>query len=133
MDAAIEAARAAGLEDEIKALPMGMETVIPPGGETFSGGQCQRILIARALVSKPVLLYFDEATSALDNRSQTLVSKSISELGAARLVIAHRLSTIRKADRIYVLEQGSFTETGTYAELMELNGTFRRLAERQLI
>jgi NHLM bacteriocin system ABC transporter ATP-binding protein len=133
LDAAWEAARAVGLEDEIKALPMGMNTVVPPGGETFSGGQCQRIMIAQAIIAKPRILFFDEATSALDNRSQTIVTESIARLGATRLVIAHRLCTIRQADRICVLENGGIVESGTYDELMEKKSAFYRLAERQLI
>lgn len=133
IDAAWEAARAVGLEDEIKALPMGMNTVVPPGGSTFSGGQCQRILIAQAIIAKPRILFFDEATSALDNRSQAIVSQSIAQFDSTRLVIAHRLSTIRHADRICVLENGGIVESGTYDELMAKKAAFYRLAQRQLI
>ena len=85
----------AGLEEDIKAMPMGMHTVISEGAETFSGGQKQRLLIARAIVHRPRILLFDEATSALDNRTQEIVSRSLERLKATRIVIAHRLSTIQ--------------------------------------
>jgi NHLM bacteriocin system ABC transporter ATP-binding protein len=133
MDAAWEAARAVGLEEEIRALPMGMQTVIPPGGETFSGGQCQRILIAQAIAAKPRILFFDEATSSLDNRTQAVVARSIAGLAVTRMVIAHRLSTIRDADRICVLENGRIVESGTFDELMKAGNAFFKLAQRQLM
>jgi NHLM bacteriocin system ABC transporter ATP-binding protein len=132
MDDAWEAARMAGLEDDIKAMPMGMHTVVSEGAETFSGGQKQRILIARAIVNRPRMILFDEATSALDNRTQEIVSRSLERLKATRIVIAHRLSTILNADRIYVLEGGRVVEEGTYQELLRNNGPFARLAERQI-
>jgi ATP-binding cassette subfamily C protein len=132
IDDAWEAARAAGLEDDIKAMPMGMHTVISEGAETFSGGQKQRILIARAIVNRPRILLFDEATSALDNRTQEIVSRSLESLKATRIVIAHRLSTIQNADRIYVVEGGRVMEEGTYQDLLRRNGPFARLAERQI-
>jgi ATP-binding cassette subfamily C protein len=133
LDDAWEAARIAGLEEDIKALPMGMHTVIAEGAGTFSGGQKQRLMIARAVVNKPRILLFDEATSALDNRTQAIVSQSIEHLNATRIVIAHRLSTISKADRIFVIEAGQVTETGKYDELMAKNGVFALLAKRQLL
>ena len=105
IDDAWEAARMAGLEEDIKAMPMGMHTVISEGAETFSGGQKQRILIARAIVNRPRIILFDEATSALDNRTQEMVSRSLERLKATRIVIAHRLSTIQNADRIYVVRR----------------------------
>jgi NHLM bacteriocin system ABC transporter ATP-binding protein len=132
MDDAWEAARMAGLEEDIKAMPMGMHTVVSEGAETFSGGQKQRILIARAIVNRPRIVLFDEATSALDNRTQEIVSRSLERLKATRIVIAHRLSTILNADRIYVMESGRVVEEGTYQELLRNNGPFARLAERQL-
>ena len=132
IDAAWEAARLAGLEDDIKAMPMGMHTVISEGAETFSGGQKQRMLIARALVNRPRIILFDEATSALDNRTQDIVSRSLERLKSTRIVIAHRLSTIQNADRIYVMEGGRVVEEGRYDELIQLGGTFARLAERQI-
>lgn len=132
IDDAWEAARMAGLEDDIKAMPMGMHTVVSEGAETFSGGQKQRILIARAIVNRPRIVLFDEATSALDNRTQQIVSQSLERLKATRIVIAHRLSTIQNADRIYVLEAGRVVESGTYQELVRQGGPFTRLAERQI-
>jgi ATP-binding cassette subfamily C protein len=132
IDAAWDAARLAGLEDDIKAMPMGMHTVISEGAETFSGGQKQRMLIARALVNRPRIILFDEATSALDNRTQEIVSRSLERLKSTRIVIAHRLSTIQNADRIYVMEGGRVVEEGRYDELIGRGGTFARLAERQI-
>jgi ATP-binding cassette subfamily C protein len=127
-----EAARLAGLDTQIQALPMGMQTYVTEGGATFSGGQRQLLLIARALVRKPRILLFDEATSALDNRTQAIVSESLQQLQATRIVIAHRLSTIEKADRIYVLWGGKIAQCGTYAELVAAPGPFAELARRQL-
>jgi ATP-binding cassette subfamily C protein len=127
-----EAARIAGLDEDIRAMPMGMQTMISEGSSTFSGGQRQRILIARAVASKPRLLLFDEATSALDNRTQASVTASLERLRATRIVIAHRLSTIRGADRILVLHDGRVVQSGTYVELTEREGPFADLARRQL-
>jgi ABC-type bacteriocin/lantibiotic exporter with double-glycine peptidase domain len=127
-----EAARAAGLEDDINAMPMGMHTNVNDGGGTFSGGQRQRLLIARAIVHKPRILLFDEATSALDNRTQKVVSDSLAQLRVTRVVIAHRLSTIQHADKIYVLDQGRVVESGNYAELSQRDGLFAHLIRRQL-
>ncbi len=132
IDDAWEAARAAGLEDDIKAMPMGMHTVVSEGAETFSGGQKQRILIARAIVHRPRILLFDEATSALDNRTQEIVSRSLERLKATRIVIAHRLSTIQNADRIYVFDAGRVVEQGSFQELLQSGGVFPRLAARQI-
>lgn len=128
-----EAAELAGIASDIRAMPMGMQTVITEGGGGFSGGQRQRLMIARALVGKPRLLFFDEATSALDNETQAQVSESLDQLRAARVVIAHRLSTIEKADRIYVMHAGKVVEEGTYEELMNRNGVFKKLARRQIV
>jgi len=132
IDDAWEAARMAGLEDDIKAMPMGMHTVISEGAETFSGGQKQRLLIARAIVTRPRIILFDEATSALDNRTQEIVSRSLEGLKATRIVIAHRLSTIINADRIYVLQGGRVVEEGTYEELVRHGGLFAQLVARQV-
>ena len=132
LDDAWAAAEAAGLADDIRDLPMGMQTVVSEGGGTLSGGQRQRILIARALVRKPRIILFDEATSALDNRTQALVSRSLELTSATRIVIAHRLSTIQNADRIYVLDQGRVAQEGSYGELSGREGLFRELARRQV-
>lgn len=131
IEAAWEAARMAGLEEDIKNMPMGMHTVISEGAGTFSGGQQQRLLIARALVHRPRILLFDEATSALDNRTQEIVSQSLERLKATRIVVAHRLSTIQNADRIYVIERGRVVEVGRFGELGGSGGAFSRLVERQ--
>jgi ATP-binding cassette subfamily C protein len=132
MDDAWAAARLAGLEDDIRAMPMGMHTVISEGGGGLSGGQRQRLMIARAIASRPRILLFDEATSALDNLTQAIVSRSLEQLQATRIVIAHRLSTVVKADRIFVLEAGRVVESGSYAELIAQEGLFAKLAQRQL-
>ena len=114
-------------------MPMGMHTVISQGGATFSGGQKQRLLIARALASRPAILFFDEATSALDNVTQAAVSDSLERLRVTRVVIAHRLSTIRHADTIVVLERGRIVEKGPYDDLMKKRGAFFALARRQTV
>jgi NHLM bacteriocin system ABC transporter ATP-binding protein len=132
LDEAWEAARMAGLEEDIKRMPMGMHTVISEGAGTFSGGQKQRLLIARAIVNKPRIIFFDEATSALDNRTQAVVSQSLERLQATRIVIAHRLSTIVNADRIYVFENGKIVQQGNYQTLIDQPGPFAELAKRQL-
>ncbi len=125
------AARMSGLDKDIENMPMGMHTLVSEGGGGFSGGQKQRLMIARALVNHPRIVFFDEATSALDNRTQQIVTDSLKELDATRITIAHRLSTVVDADRIVVLDKGSVVEEGTYHELMEHRGLFYELAIRQ--
>ncbi len=132
LDDAWEAAKIAGIDEDIKAMPMGMHTVISEGSGGISGGQKQRLMIARAIISKPQVLIFDEATSALDNITQSHVAKSISSFNSTRIVVAHRLSTIKNCDRIIVLDQGKVAEEGTYEELMEQKGQFYDLAIRQV-
>jgi NHLM bacteriocin system ABC transporter ATP-binding protein len=127
-----EAARVAGIAEEIERMPMGMQTFVSDEGAAFSGGQRQRLLIARAVVVRPRVLLFDEATSALDNRTQASVTAALDELQATRIVIAHRLSTIQTADRILVLDRGRIVEHGRYDELMAQNGLFAALARRQI-
>ena len=131
-DDAWEALRMACMYDEVKALPMGLHTVITEDGGGFSGGQKQRLLIARALIGRPSILFFDEATSALDNISQKQVSDNLDRLHCTRLVIAHRLSTIRHCDRIIVLDKGKIAEEGTFEELMARKGLFYEMSLRQL-
>lgn len=131
MDETWEAARMAGLADEIAAMPMGMHTVVSEGGTNLSGGQRQRLLIARALALRPRILLFDEATSALDNRTQAIVSKSLEKLNVTRIVVAHRLSTIRNADRIYVLQNGRLVQQGNFEQLAHKEGLFSQLIQRQ--
>jgi ABC-type bacteriocin/lantibiotic exporter with double-glycine peptidase domain len=113
-------------------MPMGMHTHLGDGGGSISGGQRQRLMIARAIVGRPRILLFDEATSALDNHTQAVVSRSLESLQATRVVIAHRLTTIIKADRIFVMDRGSIVQSGTYEELIGLPGLFRELAIRQM-
>ncbi len=131
MDGAWEAAKMAGIDQDIREMPMGMQTMISEGSGGISGGQKQRLMIARAVAPKPRILMFDEATSALDNKTQMEVTSALEGLKCTRIVIAHRLSTIKNADRILVLDGGSFIEDGTYDELIENNGFFAELVERQ--
>ncbi len=133
IDDAWKAAEIASIADDIKAMPMGMHTYISEGSGGISGGQRQRLMIARAVASKPRILLFDEATSALDNITQKKVAVAIDGLKCTRVVIAHRLSTIRNADRIIYLESGKIKEEGTYEELIKLDGLFARLVERQRV
>lgn len=131
MDDAWEAAELAGMKEDIEAMPMGMYTMVSEGMGGISGGQRQRLMIARAVAPKPKILMFDEATSALDNLTQKKVSESLDHLKCTRIVIAHRLSTIRQCDRIVVLNQGHIIEDGTYEELIAKNGFFAELVARQ--
>ena len=131
LEKAWKAAEIAAVADDIRAMPMGMNTVISEGQGGISGGQKQRLMIARAVAPNPKILMFDEATSALDNVTQKKVSDAIDSLKCTRIVIAHRLSTIRHADRIIFLENGKIAEDGTYEELMAKNGYFAKLVERQ--
>ena len=131
MDDAWEAAEMAGLAEDIREMPMGMFTMVAEGGGGFSGGQKQRLMIARAIAAKPRILFLDEATSALDNITQKHVSDALARLKSTRLVIAHRLSTIRECDRIIVLEGGGIVEDGTYDELVSRKGVFAELVARQ--
>jgi NHLM bacteriocin system ABC transporter ATP-binding protein len=132
-DQVMEAARLAGLDGDIAAMPLGLDTMVTEGGGQLSGGQRQRVMIARALVGRPRLIFFDEATSALDNRTQAIVGESLAKMNATRLVIAHRLSTIRTADHIIMLDEGRIVERGTYQELIERGGAFYRLVQRQIL
>ncbi|MCR5582381.1 MAG: NHLP bacteriocin export ABC transporter permease/ATPase subunit [Eggerthellaceae bacterium] len=131
LDDAWEAAELAGIADDIRKMPMGMQTLISEGGGGVSGGQRQRLLIARAICGKPRILMLDEATSALDNVTQKHVSDALEKLNCTRIVIAHRLSTIRHADRIIMLDGGTIVEDGTYEELLAHGGKFADLVARQ--
>ena len=126
-----EAAEIASIADDIRAMPMGMHTLISEGQGGISGGQRQRLMIARAVAPKPKILMFDEATSALDNVTQKKVSEAIDSLKCTRIVIAHRLSTIRHCDRIIVLDKGKIVEEGKYEQLIANNGFFAELVARQ--
>lgn len=132
LEDAWEAAKLAGVDDDIRRMPLGMHTPIGEGGATFSTGQKQRFSIARALAGKPSILLFDEATSALDNRTQEIVSKTLDRLRITRVVVAHRLSTVQNADKIVVLDKGRIVESGTYRDLMESRGRFYDLVARQI-
>jgi ATP-binding cassette subfamily B protein len=129
--AAIQA-NAAGF---IEALPGGYESRIEERGSNFSGGQLQRLAIARAVLGNPAVLLLDEATSALDAEAEEAVQRGLDQAMAGRtvLVIAHRLSTVQEADRILVLEHGRIVEQGNHAELMARGGRYRDLCERQFI
>jgi len=133
LDEAWMAAKDAGLDEDINAMPMGMHTLVSEGGGNLSGGQRQRLLIARSLVTNPKILLFDEATSALDNRTQDIVSRSISRRNVTRLVIAHRLSTIEDADHIVVLNKGNIEQQGTFDSLKKEKGMFSRMISRQTV
>lgn len=126
-----EAAEMAGVAEDIRRMPMGMHTIISEGSGGVSGGQRQRLMIARAIAPRPRILMFDEATSALDNLTQKTVSDSLEKLKCTRIVIAHRLSTIRHCDRILYLEKGKILEDGTYDQLIAQGGKFAQLVERQ--
>lgn len=127
-----EAAETAGIAQDIRDMPMGMQTVISEGQGGVSGGQKQRLMIARAIAPKPRILIFDEATSALDNKTQKQVSDALDRLKSTRIVIAHRLSTIKNCDRILVMDNGAIIEEGTYHELIEKKGAFAELVARQM-
>jgi len=122
---------AASVGDDVRQMPMGLDTPVTEGGGTLSGGQQQRVLIARALAGSPRILVLDEATSALDNLTQAAVVESLENLRITRIVVAHRLSTIRHADRIIVMDKGSVVDEGTYDELVSRPGPFYELAKRQ--
>lgn len=126
-----EAAELAGIADDIREMPMGMHTIISEGSGSISGGQKQRLMIARAVAAKPKIIMFDEATSALDNITQKHVSQSLEKLKSTRIVIAHRLSTIKQCDRIIVLDKGKIVEDGKYDELMAKDGYLAELISRQ--
>lgn len=128
-----EAARRVGFDHDIKNMPMGMKTFISAGAHALSGGQLQRLMLARAIAHRPRILLLDEATSALDNTTQAIVIKSLKQIRATKIAIAHRLSTIVDVDRIFVLSQGAIIESGTYEELMAKEGHFASLAKRQIV
>ena len=131
VDDAWEAAKIAGIDEDIQAMPMGMSTILQEGGGGISGGQRQRIMIARAVAPKPKILLLDEATSALDNITQKQVAEALDRMKCTKIVIAHRLSTIRHCDRILVLDGGKVIEDGTYEQLMAKKGFFAELVFRQ--
>jgi ATP-binding cassette subfamily C protein len=123
----------ANIREFVESRPAGYRTKVGRDGLGMSEGQRQRLLIARAIVTRPRVLLFDEATSALDNRNQAIVTASLEQLKATRIVIAHRLSTVIGADRIFVLAGGRLVQQGTFQELMAEAGPFRELASRQMV
>jgi ABC-type bacteriocin/lantibiotic exporter with double-glycine peptidase domain len=123
----------AAVGDDVRGMPNGIHTVVVEGGSGISGGQRQRILMARALAGDPRILVLDEATSALDNVSQAAVVQNLDRMSITRIVVAHRLSTIRRADRIAVLNEGRIVQSGSYDDLIAVEGPFRTLVERQSV
>ncbi len=134
MDEMEAAAILAGAHDFISSLPLKYHTMIGDGGMRLSGGQSQRIAIARALLGNPPLLVFDEATSALDTESERKIQNNMDAIVKNRttLIIAHRLSTIKHADRIVVLDQGTVVESGTHDELLQAKGLYYYLVSQQM-
>ena len=126
------AVRTADMEKQIKAMPMGMMTMVGTSGAVLSGGESQRITIARSVLGSPRIMMFDEATNWLDNESQATVMENLTALTSTRIVIAHRLSTLEQADRIYVLQAGKVVQSGSFRDLMEEDGVFRELVRRQI-
>ena len=131
-DDAWGAAEAAAVHQEIAAMPMGMMTCVGAGVGVLSGGESQRIVIARAFLRNPRILLLDEATNWLDNESQAIVMRNLSQLTSTRIIIAHRLSTLREADRILVMQAGRLVQQGSFADLTEVDGPFRNLVRRQM-
>ena len=127
-----QAARTAAIDREIKAMPMGMMTMVGDGGAVLSGGESQRVTVARSQLGSPRVMLLDEATNWLDNEKQAEVMQNLADLTSTRIVIAHRLSTLEKADRIYVMQSGKVVQCGTFEELIEVEGVFKELVRRQI-
>jgi ATP-binding cassette subfamily B protein len=130
-DRVVAAARRACVDNDIKGLPMGYQTIVADGGSTLSGGQRQRIALARALLHEPAILMLDEATSSLDATTERAVMENLRDLKSTRIVIAHRLSTIVKADRIVVMEDGRVVEIGKHEQLLAQGGAYAALVADQ--
>lgn len=133
LDDAWATAKMVGLDKDIEEMPMRMFTFLVEGAGTLSGGQRQRLMLARALAHKPRILLLDEATSALDNQTQDIILNTLKSLNTTRIVIAHRLNTIRQADSIFVVDQGEIVQQGTYQTLINVDGPFKSMAERQVL
>jgi ABC-type bacteriocin/lantibiotic exporter with double-glycine peptidase domain len=128
----VKAAQAAAIHEDIEKMPMGYETLLSEGGSVFSGGQRQRLALARALANHPALLLLDEATSALDVTTERAVEQNLKRLSCTQIVIAHRLSTVRNADLILVLDQGRVVEQGTHQQLLRRRGFYAQLIKIQI-
>ncbi len=130
----VEAARVANAYDFIMALPHGFQTDVGERGQRLSGGQLQRIALARAILNNPPILILDEATSAVDAESEALIQEALARLTQGRTVfsIAHRMSTVRRSDRIIVMEHGRIVEEGRHDELLARDGSYRKLFAEQL-
>jgi len=130
-----EACRLARADEFIERLPDGYDTMVGDRGVRLSGGQVQRIALARAVLRGPDILVLDEATSSLDTESERLIQESVERVAKGRtvIVVAHRLSTITSADRVYVIEGGRVFEEGTYDELLKRGGRFKRMVELQAL
>ncbi len=132
MEQISEAAHLAAIDEDIEKMPMSYDTLVSEGGSAFSGGQRQRLALARALANHPALLLLDEATSALDVATEHVVEQNLSRLPCTQVIIAHRLSTIRNADMILVLDRGHIVEQGTHEQLLRRNGFYAELIQAQL-
>jgi ATP-binding cassette, subfamily B, bacterial len=128
----VEAAQRAQIHDDIVAMPLGYDTVLSDGGQSLSGGQLQRLALARALVNHPAILLLDEATSSLDTATERRIQEELARLRCTRIVIAHRLSTVRASDVILVMDQGVVVEQGSHDELMRRRGRYEKLVAVQI-
>jgi HlyB family type I secretion system ABC transporter len=132
MERVVDAAQLAAFHDDIVHMSMGYETFVSERGSALSGGQCQRLALARALAHRPAIVLLDEATSALDVLTEQVVERNLKALSCTQIIIAHRLSTIRNADCILMLDQGSIIEQGSHQELLRKNGRYANLIQSQL-